>query len=184
MEIVNIKNWRQDKNGKWWYYAPGMKEGYRVGGELIKCAYCGKYSPKIPSTRKRSLGVDYCSRECGTRGTAYRRARPGSESHNWRGGRHVTRGGYVDVYSKGHPYARGGKHGKYVKEHRLVMEKHIERYLLPTEHVHHKNGIRDDNRLENLELWSNTHPYGIRSIDSKITCPHCNKKFSVKDHQV
>lgn len=50
-------------------------------------------------------------------------------------------------------------------EHRLVMEEILGRLLRKGETVHHKNGINADNRPENLELWTNMHPYGQRVTD-------------------
>ena len=52
-----------------------------------------------------------------------------------------------------------------IMEHRILMEGMLGRELLPEENVHHKNGIRDDNSLKNLELWSSSQPSGQRVQD-------------------
>ena len=64
-----------------------------------------------------------------------------------------------------HPRARTGA-GRYVFEHILVMEAVLGRHLFPDETVHHINGVRDDNRPQNLELWVRPQPSGIRARDA------------------
>jgi len=76
----------------------------------------------------------------------------GNKNPNWKGGRLKKTNGYIIVQQPNHPYC---DMDGYVLEHRLIMERHLGRPLLPTEVVHHINGIVDDNRIENLMLFSN-----------------------------
>lgn len=81
-------------------------------------------------------------------------SRRGRSNHRWAGGRFKsTRSGYILVWiDKDNPYHPMARKTSYVFEHRLVMARHLGRCLEPWEVIHHKNGIKDDNRLENLEL--------------------------------
>lgn len=65
-------------------------------------------------------------------------------------------------------YIRTTIAGVAILQHRWVMEQSLGRALLPEETVHHLNGVRDDNRIENLELWSKSHPPGQR-VEDKVS---------------
>jgi hypothetical protein len=76
----------------------------------------------------------------------------------------VNQNGYIEIYEPENPNAT--LNGR-VLEHRKVMSEHLGRELIKTETVHHINGNRSDNRLENLELWSSAQPPGQR-VEDKV----------------
>ncbi len=112
------------------------------------CATCGVDVTRYVSSGQKQF---FCSREC-----------------RWKNHQHSqqkTSGGYILTFiGKGAPGATKSGH---ILEHRRVMQEILGRPLLPDENVHHRNGIRDDNRPENLELWSRSQPHGQR-VEDKI----------------
>lgn len=95
-----------------------------------------------------------CLRGGSTRSCGCLQRRFGPDNPAWEGG-FVNRQGYR-VFKV---------NGKRMVEHRYVMEQVLGRPLLPSENVHHRNGIRHDNRPENLELWVKSQPCGQRVPD-------------------
>lgn len=89
--------------------------------------------------------------------------------------RYVSARGYVMVYAPRHPMANSAQ---VVFEHRLVMSQHIGRNLLPHENVHHINGDKLDNRIENLELWTRSQPSGQRVADQVLWAVELLEKYA------
>lgn len=160
----------QDASGQWWYYTGGPK-GYRLRTEVKRCALCG--DEFLAAHQRENRPTLHCSKSCGLKAMYASHSpeeRKKNHSRAWKGGR-MYRQGYVLQHAPDHPSLKGTTRA-YVLEHRLVMEKELGRYLLPHEQVHHKNGIRDDNRPENLELWALQQPAGARHNEQQH-CPTC-----------
>lgn len=97
----------------------------------------------------------------------------------WKIEKIVSKGDYNYAIVRGHPCATKNS---YVLEHRVVVENHLGRILGSDEVVHHINGDRKDNRLENLEVLSSTEhrrnhciSRGRKTVD--LVCPWCKKVF-------
>ena len=147
-----------------------------------------KFLHEFPKNRNKSFGVDSWCKECKK---LYRNSIKNEISlygKNWKISnkekilfdqknlqpfdsyyfdvrtKHKSSNGYINLIIPNHPF-RGVSNC--VLEHRFVLEKHLGRFLEEHENVHHKNGIRDDNRIENLELWNKSQPSG-QKLEDKI----------------
>jgi hypothetical protein len=148
-----------DLTGKSFGYLTAIKiDGYNKWGEIKWLCQCK--CEKIISVERSSL-VTGNTKSCGCYNREVK-SRRGENSRRWKGGRTKTKYGYIKIFNLDHPNSdRAG----YVLEHVYIMQQHLGRPLEKGEKIHHKNGVRDDNRIENLELWIKGHPPCQRITD-------------------
>lgn len=123
------------------WFKKGQKPWNTGTGKRKICLTCGKV---FILNKGKGQGRKFCSLRCRNLGMM------GKNHHHWKGGK-VKRGKYWSIKTRSHPSHRSGF---YVKEHRLIMEKYLGRYLTEKEVVHHINGDPLDNRIKNLQLFS------------------------------
>ena len=114
----------------------------------FNCSTCGKSHERQGHKYNLQWKRHFCSVAC------QRAFFVGANNPMWRGGKPTSNG-----------YRYVTNNGKTTVEHRVVMEKHIGRPLRRFETVHHRNGVRHDNRIENLELYCSSHGAGQRVTD-------------------
>src|SRR5699024_4917511 len=135
--------WRSKRDGCTRFCSRSCIGKSQRRGSYESCKQCNKkfYVARAHKNRQgRGNQGTFCSKECKSE---WQRQSTGEGNPNWKGGRFKRNDGYIAIYVGG---------GKDRLEHTLVNEKAIGRRIRPDEDVHHINGIKDDNRLENLEL--------------------------------
>jgi hypothetical protein len=145
-----------------YWYAGGDRSVYlkRIG--TLNCKVCDK---EFVPTHLNNM--TYCSKKCSRRHWAVPIRKKDSrsiEDCKEPPTKIQTKNGYTSYYMPQHPNAAMTG---YVSVHVYEMAKKLQRPLMKGETVHHINGIKNDNRIENLELWRSSHPPGQR-VEDKI----------------
>lgn len=142
-----------------------IKDKARSKSKLSICKICGKETGNrynICSKCKNEY-ENYSRDNCDCGNIKQKRSNSCSECYMKSITYRYNKKGYVIIRTKmNHPRNKYNE----MFEHTLVMEAYLGRYLYPGENVHHRNGIKDDNRIDNLELWTKPQPSGIRVEDA------------------
>lgn len=150
-----------------------MQKGYRKNPDIVKhCRRCGKEFV-VRAWKERHRHKSFCTRVC--HGHWLNENRKGD-----RPGFTMSPKGYKLLWMPKHPMA--AKTG-YIMEHRFVMANHLGRNLRADEIVHHKNGEKADNRVENLLVMEKQkHDSRTSSRPLAVCCPNCQREFLVAGH--
>ena len=168
----------ENKHDRREYY----RKWYQEKGRKWSADYYRKDNPKAGDFKPRgkAKGIECsvvgCDKECKSNGLCanhYQLMRVFGRTetiYRKRGSGHITSDGYLLRWVD----------GKFILDHRLVMQKNLGRELLETEHIHHLNGDRMDNRVENLQIVTNSEHHAIHHRDKRNTethkaCPKCNQ---------
>ena len=140
--------------------------------QYLSCEICGKarwvrIPTRIPG-KPRGLTEGKVCKLCAVR--KFGANKPGKGSSAWRGGRQKSNNGYINIWLDESDFFYSMVNSTHcVREHRLVMAKHLGRCLHPWEVVHHKKGVaKDDNRIEGLQLYSDVRHNQLTNLENKI----------------
>ena len=150
--------------GEWLSLNNVGKNNFNYRGGKTICIDCGK----MLNYRYSYCDTNRC-RKCWIK-----LDKTGTNSHLWKNGKYTDKNGYIYTHKPNHP---SRNNNCYIFEHRLVAEKCLGRYLTKKEVMHHINGIRNDNRPENLYLFASNNEH--RKFEGK--CLNTRRNETVKD---